>query len=159
MAEVCEAVNADVVLLSEALGYDDRIGRRFLDAGLGFGGGCLPKDIRAFSARAGELGASGALTFLHEVDKINFRRREKAVSVAGTFVGGEFLGRNIAVLGAAFKPNSDDVRFTGAERGCRGAPQGRQRAGPRYQGDHQRTGPVSHPHVLRRSRRAAATSI
>lgn len=110
MAEVCEAVNADVVLLSEALGYDDRIGRRFLNAGLGFGGGCLPKDIRAFSARAGELGASAALTFLHEVDKINFRRREKAVSVAGALVGGEFLGRNIAVLGAAFKPNSDDVR-------------------------------------------------
>jgi UDPglucose 6-dehydrogenase len=110
MAEICEAVDADVVALSEALGYDDRIGRRFLNAGLGFGGGCLPKDIRAFSARAGELGASAALTFLHEVDKINFRRRDKAVSVAGALVGGEFLGRNIAVLGAAFKPNSDDVR-------------------------------------------------
>lgn len=110
MAEVCEAVDADVVTLSEALGYDDRIGRRFLSAGLGFGGGCLPKDIRAFSARAGELGASTALTFLHEVDKINIRRREKAVSVAGALVGGDFLGRNIAVLGAAFKPDSDDVR-------------------------------------------------
>jgi UDPglucose 6-dehydrogenase len=110
MAEVCEAVNADVVTLSEALGYDDRIGRRFLNAGLGFGGGCLPKDIRAFGARAGELGASAALTFLHEVDKINIRRREKAVSVAGALVGGDFLGRNIAVLGAAFKPDSDDVR-------------------------------------------------
>lgn len=110
MAEICEAVNADVVTLSEALGYDNRIGRRFLNAGLGFGGGCLPKDIRAFSARAGELGASAALTFLHEVDKINFRRREKAVSVAGALLGGEFLGRNIAVLGAAFKPDSDDVR-------------------------------------------------
>ncbi|WP_193047463.1 UDP-glucose dehydrogenase family protein [Mycolicibacterium baixiangningiae] len=110
MAEICEAVNADVVALSDALGYDDRIGRRFLNAGLGFGGGCLPKDIRAFSARAGELGASAALTFLHEVDKINFRRRDKAVSVAGALVGGEFLGRNIAVLGAAFKPDSDDVR-------------------------------------------------
>ncbi|TFV60686.1 UDP-glucose/GDP-mannose dehydrogenase family protein [Mycobacterium sp. PS03-16] len=110
MAEVCEAVDADVVTLSEALGHDNRIGRRFLNAGLGFGGGCLPKDIRAFSARAGELGASTALTFLHEVDKINIRRREKAVSVAGALVGGDFLGRNIAVLGAAFKPNSDDVR-------------------------------------------------
>jgi UDPglucose 6-dehydrogenase len=110
MAEICEVVNADVVMLSRALGYDERIGRRFLNAGLGFGGGCLPKDIRAFSARAGELGASHALRFLHEVDKINVRRREKAVSVASTLIGGEFLSKNIAVLGAAFKPNSDDVR-------------------------------------------------
>jgi UDPglucose 6-dehydrogenase len=110
MAEVCEVVNADVVTLSRALGYDDRIGRRFLNAGLGFGGGCLPKDIRAFSARAGELGASDAVRFLHEVDKINFRRREKTVSVASSLVGGDFLGKSIAVLGAAFKPDSDDVR-------------------------------------------------
>jgi UDPglucose 6-dehydrogenase len=110
MAEICEAVNADVVTLSRALGYDARIGNRFLNAGLGFGGGCLPKDIRAFSARAGELGASDALTFLHEVDKINLRRREKAVSVAGSMLDGDFLGKNIAVLGAAFKPDSDDVR-------------------------------------------------
>ncbi|MCF6385927.1 UDP-glucose/GDP-mannose dehydrogenase family protein [Mycobacterium sp. MBM] len=110
MAEVCEIVDADVVTLSRALGYDDRIGKRFLNAGLGFGGGCLPKDIRAFSARAGELGASDALRFLHEVDKINLRRREKAVAVARAVVGGEFLGKSIAVLGAAFKPNSDDVR-------------------------------------------------
>ena len=110
MAEVCEIVDADVTVLSRALGYDDRIGKRFLNAGLGFGGGCLPKDIRAFSARAGELGASDALRFLHEVDKINLRRREKAVSVARAVVGGEFLGQSIAVLGAAFKPNSDDVR-------------------------------------------------
>lgn len=110
MAEVCEIVDADVVMLSRALGYDDRIGKRFLNAGLGFGGGCLPKDIRAFSARAGELGASDALRFLHEVDKINLRRREKAVSVARAVLGGEFLGKSIAVLGAAFKPNSDDVR-------------------------------------------------
>jgi len=110
MAEVCEVANADVVKLGEALGYDERIGRRFLKAGLGFGGGCLPKDIRAFSARAGELGASDALTFLREIDKINMRRRDKVVSVAGTLLGGDFLSRNIAVLGAAFKPNSDDVR-------------------------------------------------
>ncbi|MUL46971.1 UDP-glucose/GDP-mannose dehydrogenase family protein [Mycobacterium sp. CBMA293] len=110
MAEVCEIVDADVAVLSEALGYDDRIGKRFLNAGLGFGGGCLPKDIRAFSARAGELGAADALRFLHEVDKINLRRREKAVSVARAVIGGDFLGKSIAVLGAAFKPNSDDVR-------------------------------------------------
>ncbi|MCV7282680.1 UDP-glucose/GDP-mannose dehydrogenase family protein [Mycolicibacterium flavescens] len=110
MAEVCELVNADVVTLGRALGYDERIGRKFLNAGLGFGGGCLPKDIRAFSARAGELGASDSLTFLHEVDKINVRRREKAVTVAGAMLGGDCLGKNVAVLGAAFKPNSDDVR-------------------------------------------------
>jgi UDPglucose 6-dehydrogenase len=110
MAEVCELVNADVVTLGRALGYDDRIGRRFLNAGLGFGGGCLPKDIRAFSARAGELGASDSLRFLHEVDKINIRRREKTVSVASALVDNDFLGTNIAVLGAAFKPESDDVR-------------------------------------------------
>jgi UDPglucose 6-dehydrogenase len=110
MAEVCEVTNADVVKLSEALGYDERIGRRFLNAGLGFGGGCLPKDIRAFSARAGELGASDALTFLREIDKINMRRRDKVVSVAGAMLRGDYLSRNVAVLGAAFKPNSDDVR-------------------------------------------------
>ncbi|HEX2213016.1 MAG TPA: UDP-glucose/GDP-mannose dehydrogenase family protein [Mycobacterium sp.] len=110
MAEVCELVNADVVTLGRALGYDDRIGSRFLNAGLGFGGGCLPKDIRAFSARAGELGASDSLTFLHEVDKINVRRREKAVGVANALLDGDCLGKNVAVLGAAFKPNSDDVR-------------------------------------------------
>lgn len=110
MAEICEVAGADVVTLSRALGYDDRIGRRFLNAGLGFGGGCLPKDIRAFGARAGELGASDAVSFLREVDKINIRRREKAVSVAARIVGGSFLGANVAVLGAAFKPDSDDVR-------------------------------------------------
>ena len=110
MAEVCEVAGADVTTLSRALGYDERIGRRFLNAGLGFGGGCLPKDIRAFSARAGELGASDALSFLREIDKINMRRRDKVVSVAARMVGGDFLSKNIAVLGAAFKPNSDDVR-------------------------------------------------
>jgi UDPglucose 6-dehydrogenase len=110
MAEVCEVANADVVTLSQALGYDERIGRRFLNAGLGFGGGCLPKDIRAFSARAGELGASDALTFLREIDKINMRRRDKVVAVAGAMLGGDFLSKNVAVLGAAFKPESDDVR-------------------------------------------------
>lgn len=110
MAEICEVANADVVTLSKALGYDQRIGSRFLKAGLGFGGGCLPKDIRAFSARAGELGAADAVSFLREIDKINLRRRERVVSVVGSFFDGDFLGRQIAVLGAAFKPNSDDVR-------------------------------------------------
>jgi UDPglucose 6-dehydrogenase len=110
MAEICELANADVLTLSRALGYDDRIGTKFLNAGLGFGGGCLPKDIRAFGARAGELGAPDALSFLREIDKINMRQRERVISLAGTLLSGEFLSKNIAVLGAAFKPNSDDVR-------------------------------------------------
>jgi UDPglucose 6-dehydrogenase len=109
ISEVCEAVDADVTLLADALGYDPRIGRRFLNAGLGFGGGCLPKDIRAFMARAGELGANHALTFLREVDSINMRRRTKMVELA-TKACGSLLGANVAVLGAAFKPESDDVR-------------------------------------------------
>ncbi|QPG69813.1 UDP-glucose dehydrogenase family protein [Mycolicibacterium mucogenicum] len=110
IAEVCEATNADVTVLADALGYDPRIGRRFLNAGLGFGGGCLPKDIRAFMARAGELGADPALTFLREVDSINMRRRTRMVELTTKACGGTLLGANIAVLGAAFKPESDDVR-------------------------------------------------
>ena len=110
ISEVCEAADADVHVLADALGHDPRIGRQFLNAGLGFGGGCLPKDIRAFMARAGELGASHALTFLREVDSINMRRRTKMVELATTACGGSLLGANIAVLGAAFKPDSDDVR-------------------------------------------------
>jgi len=110
MAEVCEAAGADVEMLSESLALDPRIGGRFLQAGLGFGGGCLPKDIRAFMARAGELGADQALTFLREVDAINMRRRFKMVDLAREQCDGGFLGRRVAVLGAAFKPNSDDIR-------------------------------------------------
>ncbi|WP_243774006.1 UDP-glucose dehydrogenase family protein [Actinomadura barringtoniae] len=110
MAEVCEAAHADVTKLSEALSYDDRIGGKFLGPGLGFGGGCLPKDIRAFMARAGELGADQALTFLREVDEINIRRRTRMVDLARHLLGGSFIGRTVGVLGAAFKPNSDDIR-------------------------------------------------
>jgi UDPglucose 6-dehydrogenase len=110
MAEICEVTGADVTKLAEALGYDERIGRRFLHAGLGFGGGCLPKDIRAFIARAGELGSGQSLAFLAEVDAVNLRRRERVVEIATELVGGEVAGKRVAVLGAAFKPNSDDVR-------------------------------------------------
>ena len=110
MAEVCEATGADVTVLAEAIGYDERIGKRFLHAGLGFGGGCLPKDIRAFMARAGELGVEEALTFLREVDAINLRRRARTVDMAREIAGGSLAGEVIACLGAAFKPNSDDVR-------------------------------------------------
>ena len=110
MAEVSDAAGGDVAVLAEAIGYDDRIGRKFLRAGIGFGGGCLPKDIRAFMARAGELGADQALTFLREVDSINMRRRTHMVEMTRETLGGGFLGRRIAILGATFKPDSDDVR-------------------------------------------------
>jgi UDPglucose 6-dehydrogenase len=110
MAELCEATGADVTQLADALGHDERIGRKFLNAGLGFGGGCLPKDIRAFMARAGELGVDQALTFLKEVDAINMRRRSHVVDRAREALGGSFLGTRVGVLGATFKPNSDDVR-------------------------------------------------
>lgn len=110
MAEVCEAADGDVVKLAEAIGHDERIGKKFLRAGIGFGGGCLPKDLRAFMARAGELGADQALTFLREIDSINMRRRGHMVELTRNAVGGGFLGKRVAVLGATFKPDSDDVR-------------------------------------------------
>lgn len=110
ISEVCEAAGADVTELADAIGYDERIGRKFLNAGIGFGGGCLPKDIRAFMARAGELGADQALTFLREVDNINMRRRTRMVELTKEVCGGVLLGARVAVLGAAFKPESDDVR-------------------------------------------------
>ncbi len=110
MAEVSEAAGADVMRLAEALSYDDRIGGKFLGPGLGFGGGCLPKDIRAFMARADELGVEPALSFLREVDAINQRRRARTVDIARGLIGGGFAGRTVGVLGAAFKPNSDDIR-------------------------------------------------
>ena len=110
MAEVCEATGADVHQLAEALSYDSRIGGRFLRPGLGFGGGCLPKDIRAFAHRAEELGVGQAVAFLHEVDAINRRRRSRTVDLVRELAGGELRGARIAALGAAFKPNSDDIR-------------------------------------------------
>jgi UDPglucose 6-dehydrogenase len=109
ISEICEATGADIVELADAIGYDPRIGRAFLNAGLGFGGGCLPKDIRAFMARAGEVGAGQALTFLREVDSINMRQRTQMVELT-RHACGTLLGARIAVLGAAFKPDSDDVR-------------------------------------------------
>lgn len=110
MAELCDASGGDVTMLAKAIGYDERIGAKFLRAGVGFGGGCLPKDIRAFMARAGELGVEQTLTFLREVDTINLRQRQKAVEIAKELAGGTFVGRRVAVLGATFKPNSDDLR-------------------------------------------------
>jgi UDPglucose 6-dehydrogenase len=110
MAEICEAAGGDVVKLAEAIGHDDRIGKKFLRAGIGFGGGCLPKDLRAFMARAGELGVSDALSFLREIDSVNMRRRGHMVELTREALGGELLGKRVAVLGATFKPDSDDVR-------------------------------------------------
>ena len=110
MAEVAEVTGADVTQLADAIGHDARIGRRFLNAGLGFGGGCLPKDIRAFMARAEELGVDQAIGFLREVDSINMRRRSRMVDLAIEVCAGTVVGKRIAVLGLAFKPDSDDVR-------------------------------------------------
>jgi UDPglucose 6-dehydrogenase len=110
VADVCEAAGADVVTLADALGHDTRIGRRFLSAGLGFGGGCLSKDIRAFVARAAELGVASSVQFLQQVDEINSSRRLRAIDSARELVGGSFAGQRVAVLGAAFKPDTDDVR-------------------------------------------------
>jgi len=110
MAEIAEVTGADVTKLADAIGYDDRIGRKFLGAGIGFGGGCLPKDIRAFSARAEELGRGESVAFLREIDEINLRRRERAVQLAVEGLGGQVFERKITVLGAAFKPHSDDIR-------------------------------------------------
>jgi UDPglucose 6-dehydrogenase len=110
MAEVCEATGADVTRLAEALAFDDRIGGRFLKPGLGFGGGCLPKDIRAFAHRAEELGVGQAVAFLREVDAINQRRRSRTVDLVRELAGGSLAGVRVAALGATFKPNSDDIR-------------------------------------------------
>jgi UDPglucose 6-dehydrogenase len=110
MAEVCEAAGGDVTVLAKAIGYDPRIGSRFLQAGIGFGGGCLPKDIRAFMARAGELGADQALEFLREIDSINLRARARVIELVRKDLSNNLAGKKIAVLGAAFKPDSDDVR-------------------------------------------------
>lgn len=110
MAEVAEVTGADVTQLADAIGYDKRIGRAFLNSGLGFGGGCLPKDIRAFQARAEELDLGESVAFLREVDAINLRRRDRMVNLTVEALGGSVAGKRIAVLGLAFKPNSDDVR-------------------------------------------------
>jgi UDPglucose 6-dehydrogenase len=110
MAEVCEAAGGDVTVLAKAIGYDPRIGSRFLQAGIGFGGGCLPKDIRSFMARAQELGADQSLEFLREIDAINLRARTRVIDLVRAELEENLIGYKIAILGAAFKPDSDDVR-------------------------------------------------
>ena len=110
MAEICEASGGDVTVLAKAIGYDPRIGSRFLQAGIGFGGGCLPKDIRAFMARSEELGAKQSLEFLREIDSINLRARARVIDLVRVDLGQDLKSKKIAVLGAAFKPDSDDVR-------------------------------------------------
>ncbi len=110
MAEICEAAGGDVTVLAKAIGYDPRIGSRFLQAGIGFGGGCLPKDIRAFMARAEELGARQALEFLREIDSINLRARARVIDLVRRDLSEDLMGKKVAILGAAFKPDSDDVR-------------------------------------------------
>jgi UDPglucose 6-dehydrogenase len=114
VAEVCEVAGADVTQVAEAIGHDERIGHKFLRAGLGFGGGCLPKDIRAFMARADELGVDQAVSFLKNIDEINLRCRARTVELAREMCGGSLTGRRVGVLGAAFKPDSDDIRDSAA---------------------------------------------
>lgn len=114
LAEMCDQVGADVSTLADAIGFDKRIGRGMLNAGPGYGGGCLPKDLRAFMARAGELGVEEIITFLRAVDEINRRRRSRIIDVAHDLVGESWLGRKVAVLGAAFKAGTDDVRSSPA---------------------------------------------
>jgi UDPglucose 6-dehydrogenase len=109
MAEMCEASGADVIKLADAIGIDERIGRKFLSPGLGFGGGCLPKDIRAFRATAAEKGVESLVNLLTTVDTINLGRRTRIITLAREVIG-DLSGKRIAVLGAAFKPNSDDIR-------------------------------------------------
>ena len=110
MAEICEAADGDVTVLAKAIGYDPRIGHRFLQAGIGFGGGCLPKDIRAFMARAEELGAKQAVKFLEEIDEINLRARQRIIELVRLDLSNDLKNKRVAILGAAFKPDSDDVR-------------------------------------------------
>ncbi len=110
MAEMCEASGADVIKLADAIGIDERIGRKFLSPGLGFGGGCLPKDIRAFRATAADKGVNSLVDLLTTVDNVNLGRRDRVITLARQAVGGDLTGKRVAVLGAAFKPNSDDIR-------------------------------------------------
>ena len=110
MAEIAEVSGADAVALAEAIGYDERIGNKFLRNGIGFGGGCLPKDIRAFMARAQELGVGQAVDFLADVDDVNLRRRARVVDLLHRELGADLSGKRVLVLGAAFKPDSDDLR-------------------------------------------------
>jgi UDPglucose 6-dehydrogenase len=110
MAEIADATGADVTQLADAIGFDSRIGRRFLNAGVGFGGGCLPKDIRAFTARAEELGRGESVAFLKQVDSINLRQRDRVVDMVVDALGGDVFQKKVVVLGLAFKPSSDDVR-------------------------------------------------
>ncbi|HZO64024.1 MAG TPA: UDP-glucose/GDP-mannose dehydrogenase family protein [Kribbellaceae bacterium] len=114
LAEMCDVTGADVSELADALGFDNRIGRGMLNAGPGYGGGCLPKDLRSFMARAGELGVEEIITFLRAVDEINRRRRSRIIDVAHELVGADWAGRKVAVLGAAFKAGTDDVRSSPA---------------------------------------------
>jgi UDPglucose 6-dehydrogenase len=110
MAEMCEAAGADVLQLADAIGLDERIGRKFLSPGLGFGGGCLPKDIRAFRSTAAERGVSSLVDLLATVEAVNLGRRDRVIELTCAAVGGDLAGKRIAVLGVAFKPNSDDIR-------------------------------------------------
>jgi UDPglucose 6-dehydrogenase len=109
MAEIAEVSGADASQLAQAIGYDERIGNKFLRNGVGFGGGCLPKDIRALMARAEELGVGESVAYLKEIDKINIRRRDRVIALLNQELG-SLSAKRVLILGAAFKPDSDDIR-------------------------------------------------
>ncbi|MDV2977770.1 UNVERIFIED_CONTAM: UDP-glucose/GDP-mannose dehydrogenase family protein [Actinomycetes bacterium ARC8] len=110
VAGLCDASGADVAELAEAMGMDPRIGGRYLHAGLGFGGGCLPKDIRSFRTQAAHAGATALDDWMQLVDSVNQGQRERTVALAAELSGGSVAGRSITVLGASFKPDTDDIR-------------------------------------------------
>jgi UDPglucose 6-dehydrogenase len=110
IARVCDATGANVKDLAGAIGIDDRIGKKFLRAGIGFGGGCLPKDIRAFATRAAQLGGEDLAELLGQIDRINLGQRSWTVELVSRLVGPDLAGKTVGVLGAAFKPDTDDTR-------------------------------------------------
>jgi UDPglucose 6-dehydrogenase len=110
VAGLCDAAGADVAELSEAMGMDPRIGGRYLHAGLGFGGGCLPKDIRSFRSQAARLGVTAVADWMQLVDAVNLGQRGRTVNLAAELCGGSLAGRSVTVLGASFKPDTDDIR-------------------------------------------------
>ena len=108
LADLCELVGADVKEVAAGMGYDARIGRHFLDAGLGWGGSCFPKDVQALAYMAKEKGLEPRI--LNEVMNVNYDRRKDVTKHVESMLGGSLKGKTIGMLGLAFKPNTDDMR-------------------------------------------------
>jgi UDPglucose 6-dehydrogenase len=108
LADMCELVGADVKEVAAGMGYDARIGRHFLDAGLGWGGSCFPKDVQALAYMAKASGLEPRI--LNEVMNVNYDRRKEVTSHVRDLLGGDLNGKIIGLFGLAFKPNTDDMR-------------------------------------------------